>query len=105
MVMQEGEKPIFTDPSKFLEEAKWHYLDEYYTPPDSWEETMKAIIDDTVDSISELAEDIGFLVKIRSNTTNIDALGKMAQLIDLNQTMIKEYQDELISQKATYKLG
>lgn len=105
MVMQEGEKPIFFDPAKFLDEARQYHCDDHYIPPDPWEVTMKALIAATVDSIAELAEDIGFLAKFRAKTTDLDALGKIAILIDLNQAMMRDYQNELISQKAAYKLG
>lgn len=104
-MMQEGEKPIFFDPAKFLDEARQYHCDDHYIPPDPWEETMKALLAATVDSISELSEDIGFLSKIRPKMTDIDALGTIAKIIDLNLVMIKDYQDELKSQREAYKLG
>lgn len=102
--MQEGEKPIFTDPSKCLEELKWFYMDERYVPPDYWEELKKSLLSETMDSIAELGEDIGLLAKLRANTTDIDALGTIAKLIDLNLSMIRGYQDELASQRKAYEL-
>lgn len=92
---------------KTLEEWRWYKQDWEWEPPTPEQvdrEQCQVLIDCTIDSIAELAEDIGFLVKLRRGMTDIDALGKIAQLIDLNQTMIRDYQDELIGQKAAYKL-
>lgn len=100
--MQDGVSSVFTDPSKFHEDVKWFHLDENYVPPDPWKRIMSALIDETVDGIAELADDIGALVRVRSKTADLDTLGKIAQLIDLNQAMIKGYQNELISQKDAY---
>lgn len=100
--MKEDVHPIFTDPSKFYEDVKWFHLDENYVPPDPWKGFMANLLDETVEDIAELAEDIGVLVRVRAKTTDLDTLGKIAKLIDLNQAMIKEYQDELASQKAAY---
>jgi hypothetical protein len=102
--MFEGEKPIFTDPSKYLEDAKWYRLDESFVVPDMWTEIKQALLNGTMESISEISEDIGFLTKLRSKETDIDALGSIAKLIDLNLTMIKGLQDELQSQRKAYQL-
>jgi hypothetical protein len=103
--MQQGEKPIFMDPTKYLEEKKWFHLDETYTPQDPWPEVYRAIVAETIKSIAELSDDIGFLMKLRRNTTDLDALGKIAQIIDLNLSIIKDLHNELAEQRKAYKLG
>jgi hypothetical protein len=94
MVMQEGQKPYPTN----LEEMRWWKLDENWQPPTAEQtenELREALMHCALDNISELAEDIGFLVKLRQGTTDLDALGKIAVLIDLNQAMMRGYRNEL----------
>jgi hypothetical protein len=99
MVMQEGQKPYPTN----IEEMRWWKLDEQWTPPTAEQQVAEltdALRQCVIDNIAELADDIGFLVKLRQGTTDIDALGKIAILIDLNQAMMREYGNELAGQKS-----